>query len=132
MMIFAVIMMSCNPGTPDERLNAEAIALHNSMITKAALIRNRLKALKSDSTVSRDSVRVLLGLLAQWERDLVEVPGNEDHGDHDHGPHHHDHAPSEVTPRQMLDIQKTLDATLSRIGKRTTQLKPHNEESHQH
>jgi hypothetical protein len=126
MKIFAFISMltliTCSTKNGDEKLNAQAILLHNSMIRKANAIEHRLAELESDSLVNKDSVQTLLKMLEGWEADLVEVPGNRTMIMKTH--HHHDHKPLDVTAEQMLAIQKELDGRLSRIGKRTTQLKP--------
>jgi hypothetical protein len=133
-MTIAMLVVSCTSKVPEEKLNNEAIILHNSMVEKANLIKHRLNELKNDSAISQDSVTLLLELLKQWQRDLVEVPGNEEHGHANHDDHHshHDHSVLDVTPEQMLEIQKELDARLSNIGKRTTSLKPDNEDEHAH
>ena len=123
---FAVIIMSCNAKVSEEKLNHEAITLHNSMVQKSNMIAHRLNEIKNDTAVNQDSVTVLIQLLAQWKNDLVEVPGNEHHG-HDH---HHQHSPPDVTAEQMLEIQKDLDMRLGNIGKRAAQLKPHDQTPH--
>jgi hypothetical protein len=127
---FAFILLSCTSKISDDKLTDEAISLHHSMIKKSNMIRHRLNELQKDPAVNQDSVAHFLELLKQWETDLVEVPGDEDHV---HGTHsHHDHPPHDVTPEQMLEIQKDLDARLGNIGKNTTKLKPHNDDGHQH
>ncbi len=100
------------------------------MIKKVEHIEHRLNELKADSTVSPDSIRLLIGFLEQWREDLVEVPGN---GHHDHGHALNHSATPELIDEQMLEIQKELDERLSGIGKRATQLKPqltHDEHIH--
>lgn len=69
-----------------------------------------------NSVINKDSIIILLGALEEWENDLVEIPGNEEH-DHS-GHHHHDHTVIEVTAKQMFQIQKELDIRLANIGKR--------------
>jgi hypothetical protein len=123
LIVVAILAVSCTSKTSEDRLNTEAILLHNSMIKKSVMIRNRLTELKSDSSVSQDSVRRLFELLERWESDLVEVPGNEHHDDAHHS-HDHGHATPAVTAEQMLAIQKELDKRLSVIGSRIFNLKP--------
>ena len=78
---------------------------------------NELLLLKEKTSVSeKDSVVILLGALEEWEKDLVEIPGNESHEHSDH--HHHDHKVLEVTAEQMLLIQKEMDRRLAIIGRR--------------
>jgi hypothetical protein len=125
-----IVLIACSPKNGDETLNTQAIMLHNSMIKKANEIEHRLTELESDSLVNRGSVETLREMLEEWEADLVEVPGNENHEHETH--HHHDHKPLDVTAEQMLAIQKELDERLSKIGKRTTQLKPQSDDKHEH
>lgn len=54
----------------------------------------------------------------EWEENLVEVPGlpheHHDHGDGEH--HHHDHKPApDLSPDQMLDVQKEIKANIEKI-----------------
>lgn len=67
------------------------------------------------SVINKDSIIILLVALEEWENDLVEIPGNEEH---DHSDHHHDHTVLEVTSEQMLLIQKEMDRRLALIGQR--------------
>jgi hypothetical protein len=124
-------MLTCH-SSPKENKNPEAIILHNPMVKKANMIEHRLNEIASNTMeINEDSVRVLKELLDQWKSDLIEVPGNENHYHHEHS-HSHQLA-SDVTDEQMLEIQKELDARLSLIGKRATQLKPgltHDEHTH--
>lgn len=68
--------------------------------------------------------------LAAWKAELVEVeiPGEEhdhdhDHGEHDHS-HDHDHGPAlEITPEQMLALQKEQKGLIEAIMQRATQVK---------
>lgn len=119
----AILAVSCTSKASEDHLNTQAILLHNSMIKKSVMMRNRLNELKSDSSVSQDSVGRLFQLLKHWEADLIEVPGNEHHDDAHHS-HDHSHATPDVTAEQMLAIQKELDERLSRIGNRIFNLKP--------
>jgi hypothetical protein len=128
--ISMLTLIACSTKNGDENLNAQVIMLHNSMIKKANAIEHRLAELESDSLVNKDSVQTLLKMQEEWEADLVEVPGNNNHDHEAH--HHHDHKLLDVTAEQMLAIQKELDERLSRIGKRTTQLKPYDKTIHQH
>jgi ABC-type nickel/cobalt efflux system permease component RcnA len=131
------LLLSCNSKKSERRQDHEAIALHNSMIKKANEIQHRLNVLEGDSTINRDSIFILSGMLEQWKRELVEVPGNEDHGDHAHHDHDHEHVhgdkTSELTEEQMLEIQKELDRRLSAIGVRIMNLRPEPKHTeHQH
>jgi hypothetical protein len=66
--------------------------------------------------------------LAGWKAELVEVeiPGEEhdhDHEGHDHG-HDHSHGPElEITPEQMLELQKEQKAIIEAIMLRARQVK---------
>lgn len=91
------------------------------MARKADEMEHHLNELLKDrpSVHNTDSVIILLGALEEWENDLVEMPGNEEH---DHSGHHHDHTVLEVTAEQMFQIQKELNIRLTNIGKRINTL----------
>jgi hypothetical protein len=127
------VLLSCSSKDSVRKRNHEAIVLHNSMIKKANEIEHRLNEIRSDSTISKDSILTLSETLEQWKLDLVEVPGNEEHDLHTHN-HSHSHTEMpELTEAQMLAIQKELDKRLSAIGTRIKNLKPelnHSEDGH--
>jgi hypothetical protein len=118
--ITLMTLIACSSKNPDENLNAQAILLHNSMMKKANEIERALADFEKNSRLNMDSVKVLRNALEQWEAEIVEVPGNENH-DHE-AQHHHDHKPLDVTAEQMLAIQKDFDLRLSSIEKRITRL----------
>lgn len=122
--LLASILLSCSTTTSDTRKNHEATVLHNSMMKKAAVIRDRLEELKGDSTLIQDSIAAWVYAMDRWQADVVEVPGNEHH-EHENHDHHEHNPPPDVTEEQMLDIQKELDERLTEIGKRVASLKRH-------
>jgi hypothetical protein len=117
-----IITFSCTSKLDESKLNREAIALHNSMVERAASIESKLNDLKGDSTVNQDSVGLLIKLFNDWKGDVVEVPGNESES-HDHHGRHHDHSPVSVTGEQMLEIQRELNDRLTILEKRADRLK---------
>ncbi|MCU0341194.1 MAG: hypothetical protein MUE30_15045 [Spirosomaceae bacterium] len=53
----------------------------------------------------------------EWEENLVEVPGlPHEHHDHGDGGHQHDHKPApDLSPDQMLEVQKEIKANIEKI-----------------
>jgi hypothetical protein len=100
------------------------------MMKRANQIEHRLNELKSDASVSQDSLKLFSMLIEQWRVDIVEVPGNENHDHTDHA-HSHNTIP-DITEEQMLEIQRELDERLSKIGNRINRLKPDLIDNHEH
>jgi hypothetical protein len=122
--ISLALLIGCSSKKEDEKLNTGSIVIHNSMVMKASEIENELFLLKSDSlsTVNKDSIDILLFVLEEWEQDIVEVPGNENHQHSEHKHHDHSHKAPEVTALQMLQIQQEMDKRLEAINKRASDL----------
>lgn len=106
----------------------EAASVHNEAVALAGTLEERINALQADTTagISPDSIAAWNAAIKIWESDLVEVPGNEEHHHHDHGEgedhdHHHHEAPPNVTPAEMLTIQKELKARIEAIANRIPQ-----------
>lgn len=121
-----MLMLACTAKQAEHQEYEQAALLHNAMLDKAGKLEDTLTLMLADSVWlnQQDSVKAILAALENWEKQLVEVPGNEDH-DHNHGAHeHHDHeqAPVEVTPEQMLLIQQDLESRLTNISKRLQQI----------
>lgn len=99
-----------------------AAEIHNQMISTKDTLEQTLLNLKKDTSglVSQDSILAWEELLKIWENDLVEVPGNELHHDHHQSESnpHHSHQQLDVTPEQMLEVQKELQQRLTAIEKR--------------
>ncbi len=128
-------------------LHNEAIAIHDSIMPLMKNI-NELKAslsMKKDSLVGKNDslANQLQGQISEieavsqemktWMSNLVEVPGNE-HEHHDHEgeehkedekeeEHKHEHgAKVEVTPEQLLEIQKEAKANILKIRDNTVNI----------
>jgi hypothetical protein len=83
-------------------------------------IKDKIQALETGESAETDGetldmligfsvdLRKLQEAMEEWHNTVPEVPGfeHEHHHDHDHDHHHHAPAPN-VTPEQMIDIQKT-------------------------
>ena len=112
----------------------EAARIHNEMIAGAERLEIQLDSLTkslhtleakispADSLKKRQVVENLAGCdlvkknIAGWEEDMVEVPGNEHH--HHHNGEEHEHKPApDLTPKQMLEVQKAKKAELEPILK---------------
>ncbi|MCU0420238.1 MAG: hypothetical protein MUC38_11355 [Cyclobacteriaceae bacterium] len=123
--LLPLLWLAACGGSKENPMMKEAAAIHNEAVALAATLEERIHALQADTTagVSPDSIAAWNAAIKLWESDLVEVPGNEDHHHHDHGEgehhdHHHHEAPPNVTPEEMLTIQKELKARLEAIAQR--------------
>jgi hypothetical protein len=130
--LMLLMTMSCS-SKQDKSDYRHAAILHNAMMDRARLIERDLNALHHDTLAKevRDSFEVIANLLHAWKEDVVEVPGNDMHEHEDHS-HSHAQVALEVTPQQMLEIQKELDTRLSSIGKRLALIKPKNVDPNDH
>jgi ABC-type nickel/cobalt efflux system permease component RcnA len=137
------ILFSC--GGKDEKTEAllkeaaqwhnEAVAIHKELMPKMKEI-EALKAKltaqkdsligKEDNTVSQLEVQIMdleniSKEMKEWMENIVEVPNNEEHHHHHEGEEHeHDHkhehgAKIDLTPEQMLEVQKEMKANILKI-----------------
>lgn len=113
------------------QIHNQAMAMHNEVMASvrtAQALLPRLKARRDSAAAERPALDSAIAGIEQtakrmdvWMAEVVEVPGNEedDHAHHDHaanGAHEHSHeAPPDVTPQQMLDIQKEMKKNLESI-----------------
>ena len=64
----------------------------------------------------RDSLQVIEKDFELWEKNVVEVPGDDSGEAHDHGHGHHGEKENlQVTPEQMVEIQKELKSNLEKL-----------------
>lgn len=97
----------------------EANEIHQEAITWQKIAEKKLDSLETvaSDSVSKMRLTQLKMEVEAWEETLFEVPGFEhtDHSGHDH--HHHNEAP-QVTPEQMLLIQKEARDTIKELVKK--------------
>ena len=106
----ALLQFSCGDAAPDPLLE-EAFTVHEEAVKHSKEVKYLLEQLPADST----QVVSLKKRFDTWKENQIEVPGFEhshdhdhdhDHGDHDHD---HDHGPGlELTPEDMLLVQKEM------------------------
>lgn len=119
-------------------LHNEAVAIHDSVMRTMKQINDlkvQLSAQKDSLSGKNDSlanglqdkigeIEALSQEMSAWMTSLVEVPGNEHDHHHHEGEEHkegeeehkHEHgAKVEVTPEQMLEIQKETKANIIKI-----------------
>lgn len=109
------------------QIHNEAIAMHKevtALVENAKTLLPGLKAKRdSEDAVARPAFDTAIAAIEQadkkldlWMDDVVEVPGNEAHNEHNAHEHEHNHAaPPDVTPQQMLEIQRETKKTLESI-----------------
>jgi hypothetical protein len=109
----------CDRKNQDEQLLSQAATIHNQAIAIATQLRDTLSA--STNQVPMDSLHVMLIELDDWEKNLIEVPGNE--GEHLHpGEHNHDHTPIQITAEEMLRAQQEFKYQIESLSKRVEAL----------
>jgi hypothetical protein len=105
-----LICYSCSSSPREEKkLLQEATKIHNEMVDEMEKLEQALyhfQQVNKNGSV-HDSISRLLSVIKEWEGELVEVPGNEHV--HHNGEHHHHEATINVTPLELLDIQRELD-----------------------
>ncbi len=114
------------------QIHNQAMAMHDEVMASvggAKALLPRLKARRdSASAATRPALdSAIAGIertdkrMDTWMAEVVEVPGNEEdgHAHHEHGKggaHEHSHdAPPDVTPQQMLDIQREMKKNIEGI-----------------
>lgn len=97
----------------------EANEVHQEAVSWQKIAEQKLDSLESAAgdSVAKMRITQLKMEVEAWEQTLFEVPGFEhtDHSGHDH--HHHNEAP-QVTPEQMLLIQKEARDTIKELVKK--------------
>lgn len=119
-MLTSLVITACSGGRGNDVIMEEAAHIHNETMAIAVLVEKAINNGEADSmnTISNDSIVHWRQLFEAWEGDVVEVPGNETHHTHAGGNHHHDHTPPDVTPEQMLEIQRTLAKRMYDLSRR--------------
>ena len=121
------------------QVHNQAIAVHDEVMKQLEDAQQLTQKLKARRESADSTGRAAIdGLIAEmdssqkamdtWMNEVVEVPGEEGHNhshvhkkaeNHDHA---HDHAAQpEVTPQQMLDIQKEMKKNIEKIQADLTQ-----------
>ena len=100
----SIFFSSCFGGHKHDPILTEAFEIHNQSLAISKEARNAL-----DKITDADLIKLQFeSRLAQWNENIIEVPGFEHHHDHnhDHGHHHHNHSTLELLPTDMLRVQK--------------------------
>ncbi|SFF41605.1 hypothetical protein [Thermoflexibacter ruber] len=142
--LFALLLLfSCNgKDEKSEALLKEAVKWHNEAMAIHKELMPKMKALeelKAKLTAQKDSLAgkdenaisqldaKIMNLeniskgMKEWMENIVEVPHDEEHHHHHEGDaHDHDHsreheAKIDLTPEQMLEIQKEMKANILQI-----------------
>ena len=109
--VLVLSIVGCHDHDPaTEALQAEALALHDSLVVIETQVRDALAQVATEVDTRQfappilDSLDAIRADLDTWSSYVVEPPG--DHDDHNHT---HDHAPAaDVTPQQMVELQQAL------------------------
>lgn len=121
--VFAVLLLfvvGCQRHDHEaEELEAEAIALHDSLVVIESEVRDVLaEAAAAGDGPMVDSLNAIRADLETWSGYLVEPPGADDDHEHDH-----DHEPAvDLTPEQMLEVQQSLLDGIEALQMRLQQL----------
>lgn len=132
--LFVALLFSCQSpqsgGGNDEaaKIHLEILAIESALADKIdslIQVRNQLaiqgRALTPEEIAFNNAVTSIESSITYWRDNLPEPPGLEhDHAGHDH---HHHHGPAlNVTPEQMLAIQKEFRDSMLSIQQRVSQL----------
>ena len=117
--VFAFFVSCHGENKEDAHLLQQAAEIHKAMMEIEAQFESQLDSLKSFSHHAveiRDSLQVIEKDFELWEKNVVEVPGDGSAEAHDHGhEHHHEKENLQVTPEQMVEIQKELKSNLEKL-----------------
>lgn len=122
--VISVIMfaffISCHTTNKEDAHHLrQAADIHKAMMEIEEQFENQLDSLKSFSHQAveiRDSLQVIEKDFELWEKNVVEVPGDDSGEAHDHGHEHHGEKENlQVTPEQMVEIQKELKSNLEKL-----------------
>ncbi|MGH1366923.1 MAG: hypothetical protein ACRBF0_25415 [Calditrichia bacterium] len=96
-------LLGCTGSSKPDPLMEEAFRIHQQSMQIVKEIKEILKKLPAGD----DSVLKIESRLMSWNENLIEVPGFEH--DHNHEHHHHKHGSQiELSPENMLAVQKVL------------------------
>ena len=133
----AALLCSCQSPQPAdnageaEKIHLEIIAIEGALAGKIDTLiqlRNQLaiqgRALTPEEIAFNNQVTGIESSITYFRGNLPEPPGLEhDHAGHDHAGHDHHHGPTlDVTPEQMLAIQKEFRDSILSIQQRVTGL----------
>lgn len=119
--VFAFFVSCQGESKEDAHHLQQAADIHKAMMEIEELFEAQLDSLKSLSHHAvdiRDSLQVIEKEFELWEKNVVEVPGDDSAEAHDHGhghDHHHEKEDLQVTPEQMVEIQKELKSNLEKL-----------------
>lgn len=111
-LIVHLFLFYCSVPNKEDTVLTEAAQIHNEAVALAIQLEEQLA---NDTTSQEDSVMLWREAIAEWEFNLVEVPGNENGKHHEHDHHNHGKQLTELTSDQILAIQKELKAQLDSI-----------------
>lgn len=120
-MVFAFFISCHTTNEEDAHHLQQAAEIHKAMMEIEEQFEAQLDSLKSFSHQAveiRDSLQVIEKDFELWEKNVVEVPGDDSGEAHDHGHGHGHHGEKEnlqVTPEQMVEIQKELKSNLEKL-----------------
>ena len=117
--VFAFFVSCHGENKEDAHHLQQAADIHKAMMEIEEQFENQLDSLKSFSHHAveiRDSLQVIEKDFELWEKNVVEVPGDDSEEAHDHGHGHHGEKENlQVTPEQMVEIQKELKSNLEKL-----------------
>ncbi len=99
----------------------EAFELH----VKSMEIANDSKELLDQIPAGHEEKNRLQARLKEWNDNIIEVPGFEHHHHHGHShDHNHSHSQLELTPDDMLIVQKEFLDSIQSIQRRILNIQP--------
>jgi hypothetical protein len=112
------VMLAFGCSQKENDLLRKAAAIQEESFSILTGVETSIQSLKNVQTLS-DSIKKIESEGAQWEAEMIAIPGFE--STHHH--HSHSHKVEELTPEQMLSVQQELRQQLTNIQARLKKLK---------
>ena len=117
LLCLSIFVLSCSDKKKTDEDLKRAFQLHKEAIKVRQTVQNLITQLNSNQdsvflAENATSINAIDLSLAEWDEQLIEVPGfEEEHHHHDHADHDHDHDHGhqpELTSKQHLEVQQQL------------------------
>ncbi|GAB3720890.1 hypothetical protein [Spirosoma lituiforme] len=130
-LLLTSILVACSPSDKKDPLLAEATQYHQQATDIQAVVEPQIEQIDSLKTIlsaqktaaaqaRATTLDSLKAAFADWEENLVEVPGMPHNHTHEHGEHHHhtDATLKDLPAEQMRDLQHETLKSIQQIQSR--------------
>ncbi len=138
--VLLISLMGCSTSSSNDPLLEEAyqhhqaaMSIHDSVISKINALKQQVSTIQDEDSTANGYLRALQAIeqdFELWDESLVSVPGyetehehNHDHDhDHDHDHHHSHDELKDMSPEQVLELQKGLKVEIARLNEKADSL----------